>query len=484
MGTQPHRHRSGCLQGQRLLGADAALGAHDDGEHQRRRSRRGQTHRLHRGADGSPGLLVQDQHHSPAANRLPHPVDQRPGAPDRLYLRHPGAPGLLSGLERRGLPALAPLGLLGPLPDGHAALCLPRQNQLHPDLGGGLHGLLVAPTLGQGLDESQPQRRRRLLDPLQDPHGQAVLGPADAGPGHLAHQAQAGPVNEVHALRHAQALDGHGVAGLRPGEHEDGAGLGRCGGVGGLDGLGREEEDGCGHAPSLRAVSNRRTPVLASASMTEPSAASRSPQPPAAPTYATAVTVEDFRRNLAAVRARIDAAAERAGRDAAEIHLLPVSKTVPEERLRTAFAAGITQMGENKVQEAQRKSKNLADLGISWSVIGHLQTNKAKNVAAFADEFQALDSLRLAEALDRRLQAAGRGLDVYVQVNSSGETSKFGLEPDDVAAFLAALPAYSSLRVRGLMTLAAHTDDAARMRKCFRVTFSGRTKRTASLAPM
>ena len=161
--------------------------------------------------------------------------------------------------------------------------------------------------------------------------------------------------------------------------------------------------------------------------MTEPSATSRSPQSSPAPSYATAVTVEDFRRNLAAIRARIDAAAKRAGRDAAEIRLLPVSKTVPEERLRTAFAAGITQMGENKVQEAQRKSENLADLGISWSVIGHLQTNKAKNVAAFADEFQALDSLRLAEALDRRLQAAGRSLDVYVQVNSSGEPSKFGL---------------------------------------------------------
>ena len=201
--------------------------------------------------------------------------------------------------------------------------------------------------------------------------------------------------------------------------------------------------------------------------MTEPSAAHA---PQSSPTsYTTAVTVEDFRRNLDAVRARIDAAAKRAGRDATEIRLLPVSKTVPEERLRTAFAAGITQMGENKVQEAQRKSENLADLGISWSVIGHLQTNKAKNVAAFADEFQALDSPRLAGALDRRLQAAGRGLDVYVQVNSSGEPSKFGLEPDDVADFLAALPAYSSLRVRGLMTLAANTSDEARVRECFSI---------------
>ncbi|EJN84302.1 pyridoxal phosphate enzyme, YggS family [Actinomyces naeslundii str. Howell 279] len=368
------------------------------------------------------------------------------------------------------VPALAPLGLLGPLPHGHAALGLPGQHQLHSDLGGRLHGLFITPALGQGLHEGQPQRRRRFLDPLQDPHGQTILGPTDAGPGHLAHQASAGPVNEIHALLHTQALDGHRVAGLGPGEHEDGSGPGRCDGIGGLDGLGCEDEDRCGHAPSLRAVSNQRPPaVLASANMTESSATSRSPQSSPAPSYTTAVTVEDFRRNLAAIRARIDAAAERAGRDAAEIRLLPVSKTVLEERLRTAFAAGIIQMGENKVQEAQRKSENLADLGISWSVIGHLQTNKAKNVAAFADEFQALDSLRLAEALDRRLQAAGRSLDVYVQVNSSGEPSKFGLEPDDVAAFLAALPAYSSLRVRGLMTLAAHTDDAARVRECFRI---------------
>ncbi len=206
--------------------------------------------------------------------------------------------------------------------------------------------------------------------------------------------------------------------------------------------------------------------------MTEPQPLpDRTPSPAPsepAPGFTTAVTVEDFRRNLAAVRARLASAAERAGRDAAGIRLLPVSKTVPEERLRTAHAAGITQMGENKVQEAKRKAAALADLGIHWAVIGHLQTNKAKDVAAFADEFQALDSLRVAEALDRRLQAAGRGLDVYVQVNSSGEASKFGLEPADVPAFLQALPAYSSLQVRGLMTLAAHTEDRARIRECFR----------------
>jgi PLP dependent protein len=189
--------------------------------------------------------------------------------------------------------------------------------------------------------------------------------------------------------------------------------------------------------------------------------------PSDAPLYPTATSVEEFSRNLAAVRARIDAAADRAGRSPAEVRLLPVSKTVPEDRLRNAVAAGMHQLGENKVQEAKRKAENLRDLGISWSVIGHLQTNKARDVAAFADEFQALDSLRIAEALDRRLQAAGRALDVYVQVNTSAEESKYGLAPEDVHAFLARLTPYSSLRVRGLMTLAEFTTDLERVRACF-----------------
>lgn len=125
-------------------------------------------------------------------------------------------------------------------------------------------------------------------------------------------------------------------------------------------------------------------------------------------------------------------------------------------------------LGENKVQEAQRKSQTLADLtDLKWSVIGHLQRNKARDVARFATEFQALDSLRLAEALDRRLQQQGRSLDVFVQVNSSGEASKFGLAPEEVTAFVKELPHYSSLRVRGLMTLALFSSDMERVRPCF-----------------
>ncbi len=181
-----------------------------------------------------------------------------------------------------------------------------------------------------------------------------------------------------------------------------------------------------------------------------------------------AESVEDFRRNLAVVHGRIAAACRRAGRKPESVCVLPVSKTVDEARIRMSYAAGCRLFGENKVQEASRKWEAMADLAdLRWSVIGHLQANKAKLVARFAAEFQALDSLRVAEALERRLQAEGRALDVLVQVNTSGESSKYGLSPDEVAAFLRALPVFSALRVRGFMTLALLSADAVRVRQCF-----------------
>lgn len=185
--------------------------------------------------------------------------------------------------------------------------------------------------------------------------------------------------------------------------------------------------------------------------------------------YPTARTVADFTHNLQAVNARIEAALQRAGRAPGEARLLPVSKTVEEDRLRVAIAAGCTMLGENKVQEAMRKWRNLSDVDVRWSVIGHLQTNKAKDVAEFAAEFQALDNPRAAAALDRRLQALGRQLDVYVQVNTSGEESKYGLAPGDVIAFLKTLPAHTALRVRGLMTIAVFSAETERVRECFRL---------------
>ncbi|GAA3695358.1 YggS family pyridoxal phosphate-dependent enzyme [Microlunatus aurantiacus] len=176
----------------------------------------------------------------------------------------------------------------------------------------------------------------------------------------------------------------------------------------------------------------------------------------------------DIAENLAEVRRRVDVACAAAGRDPATVRLLPVSKTKPPPVIREAYDAGFRLFGENKVQEAVAKAAVFADVpDLRWAVIGHLQTNKAKQVAEVAAEFHALDSLRLAEALDRRLSALDRTLDVFVQVNSSGEDSKFGLPPDQVPTFAAELERFATLRVRGLMTLAVFSDDSALVGACF-----------------
>lgn len=176
-----------------------------------------------------------------------------------------------------------------------------------------------------------------------------------------------------------------------------------------------------------------------------------------------------FAANLRDVQARITAACLRAGRPRAEIRLLPVTKTVPAHVLRLAYAAGIRDFGENKLQEAMAKRETLSDLPIRWSIIGHLQSNKAKYLARFASEFHALDSLKLAAELNHRMEAEGRDLPVFVQVNTSGEQTKFGLIPADLPAFLNALTAYPRLRPQGLMTLAIFSPDQDRVRACFRL---------------
>ncbi|MDO4791312.1 MAG: YggS family pyridoxal phosphate-dependent enzyme [Buchananella hordeovulneris] len=178
-------------------------------------------------------------------------------------------------------------------------------------------------------------------------------------------------------------------------------------------------------------------------------------------------SVEEFSTNLNAVRARIEAAARNVGRQGSEIRLLPVSKTVPAARLRLAVAVGMGELAENRVQEVVAKQAELADLGVRWCVIGHLQTNKVRDVAALASEFHALDSLRLAEALERRLETVGRTLDVFLQVNTSGEETKSGVAPADLPRLLDDVAALPHLNVRGLMTIAANSQDEAQVRGNF-----------------
>ncbi len=171
--------------------------------------------------------------------------------------------------------------------------------------------------------------------------------------------------------------------------------------------------------------------------------------------------------NWARIRRRVDDACREAGRDPASVDILPVSKTFGPELVRGAVGLGLRRFGENRVQEIREKSESLADCAIDWVMIGHLQTNKVRDVARLAAEVQSLDRLELADALDRRLQHEGRAIDVLVQVKTSSEAAKSGLPPGQLGAFLAALRSHHSLRVRGLMTMATHTDESAEVRRCF-----------------
>jgi PLP dependent protein len=172
--------------------------------------------------------------------------------------------------------------------------------------------------------------------------------------------------------------------------------------------------------------------------------------------------------NWATVRGRVDEACRAVKRNPADVTVLPVSKTFGSDVVRAALSLGLHRFGENKVQEIKEKAEALGDDTIEWVVIGHLQTNKAKDVARLASEVQSLDRLELAEALHRRLESIGRRLNVLVQVKTAKEESKYGLPGAELPAFLGQLRAFPTLRVRGLMTMATLSEDPDEVRACFR----------------
>lgn len=171
---------------------------------------------------------------------------------------------------------------------------------------------------------------------------------------------------------------------------------------------------------------------------------------------------------LAQIRRRVQAACVLVGRSPAEVTVLPVSKTFDSSAIRQAVSLGLTRFGENKTQEVRQKAEELSALNLDWVLIGHLQTNKAKDAARYVSEVQSLDRLSLAQALDQRLQLEGRAIDVLVQVKTSTEPSKFGLDPTELPGFLKQLAAFDTLRVKGLMTLAVNSDDEQAVRGCFK----------------
>lgn len=185
------------------------------------------------------------------------------------------------------------------------------------------------------------------------------------------------------------------------------------------------------------------------------------------PAEASVIDAAFLSGQLASVRQRVDAACVAAGRAPESVTILPVSKTFGAGLIRAGVSLGLHRFGENKTQEVREKAPLLADCGIEWVIIGHLQTNKAKDVARLVSEVQSLDRLELAEALHKRLQIEGRTIDVLVQVKTSPEPSKFGLAADELPALLDALRNFDTLRVRGLMTLATNSQNETEVRRCF-----------------
>ncbi len=172
--------------------------------------------------------------------------------------------------------------------------------------------------------------------------------------------------------------------------------------------------------------------------------------------------------HLEAVRARIEAAAARAGRDASEVSIVAVTKTHPIAAVREAADAGIADVGENRVQEAMAKQELWPDAPVRWHLIGHLQRNKAKQAVGRFALIHSVDSIRLAEAIDQAAAAAGVVQDVLVQVNVAREAQKDGIAPEEAEALVRHIGTLPHMALKGLMTMAPLSDDQGVIRTTFR----------------
>jgi pyridoxal phosphate enzyme (YggS family) len=173
--------------------------------------------------------------------------------------------------------------------------------------------------------------------------------------------------------------------------------------------------------------------------------------------------------NLAAVRARIRTAAERAGRDPGDIRLVAVSKTFDAAHVRAAAAAGQREFGENRVQEGLEKIAATGDLDLTWHLIGHLQRNKARRAGAVFSWIHTIDTPELAAKLEAGAVDAGRRIHALVQVDLAGEPTKHGARPDEVEHILARMCAHPAISVAGLMTIPPFTDNPEGARVYFRM---------------
>lgn len=176
-----------------------------------------------------------------------------------------------------------------------------------------------------------------------------------------------------------------------------------------------------------------------------------------------------IKNNLQLIHQRIANACQRVDREVNNVQLLLATKTVPAERIALALECGESLLGENKVQELKAKEEILKPYACSKHFIGHLQTNKVKDVLKYVSCIESVDRLAVVEKLDQRLQFEGRSIDILIQVNTSFEESKFGLDPSEVIPFIKKVAQYDTLNIKGLMTIGLFSAEEERVRKCFKL---------------
>ncbi len=174
----------------------------------------------------------------------------------------------------------------------------------------------------------------------------------------------------------------------------------------------------------------------------------------------------DIAENIKRVRERMEATARRAGRNPEEIRLVAVSKTVDTERVLQAVQAGVEMLGENYVQEAKKKIEKVGHQ-VSWHFIGHLQTNKAKIAARLFDFIHSVDNLGLAEELNRAAEQQGKMMPILLQINLSGEPTKFGMSGEEIFKIAEQISRMPALAVSGLMTLPPYFENPEEARPYF-----------------
>jgi len=174
-----------------------------------------------------------------------------------------------------------------------------------------------------------------------------------------------------------------------------------------------------------------------------------------------------LKEQLLNVESEITKACERSGRNRNEVTLIAVSKTKPVETLREAYDLGVRVFGENKVQELIDKYEVLPN-DIKWHMIGHLQRNKVKYIIDKVKCIHSVESLRLAETIEKEASKHDRTIDILVEVNVAGEDSKFGLSPEEVPSFVEEIAKFTHLRIKGLMTIAPFVDNPEENRPVFK----------------